>query len=309
MIFNLFSKIETYEGEIMSSHLLIKAKTSSKILLQAVAIAKEIEALLSAYKESSEISQINNNAGIKPVTCSALTLEALEISLEIAKVTQGKFDPTIGALTQKGYGFGTNKEKLLSSSEKKYKRSLVDYKALHVKDSTAYLSKKNMAIDLGGMGKGFAADKIINFLKDKGVKQALVSVGGEIYTYGKVWHVGIQHPRKNTLLAQITTTKNDTQITSSGDYERFIKDRSHHHILEPHTAKSANYLSSLSLISNTLDAARMDALNTALFQMSESESKEILTHFNVATLRVDKALHVEDSALLYEKVSSLKIIQ
>jgi len=309
MIFNFFSKLHTYETQVMSSHLLIKAKAPQETLIEAAKIAHTIESLLSAYRENSELSQINKNAGISPVACSDMTIEILKIALEISEATHGKFDPSIGVLTQKGYGFGTKKEKLLTKSEKKQLQPLVNYKDITVTDNLIYLEKKGMALDLGGIGKGYAADKIIKYLKSKKVKQALVSVGGEIYSYGKIWHIGIQHPRENRLLAQITTSKKETLITSSGDYERFIKDKSHHHILEPQTAQSANTLSSLSLISNTLDAARMDALNTALFQMSEEESSALIQRYDLATLKVDKSLHVEDSTLLYNKVYSLQIMK
>ena len=140
------------------------------------------------------------------------------------------------------------------------------------------------------MGKGFAADKIMAFLKSKGVKQALVSVGGEIYTYGKVWNVGIQHPEKNRLLVQVGTTEEATSITSSGDYERFIQNPSHHHILAPSSAKSVNLYSSVSLISNTLDAGRMDAFNTAFFQMQKEEILSLCEDYDIGVFLVDKAL-------------------
>jgi len=308
MIFNLFSKLRQYETKVMSTHLLIKAKASDELLFKAAGIAHDIEEKLSAYQSSSEISRINKNAGLHSVKCSSLTIDILKIAIEMSEATQGKFDPTIGALTQQGYGFGTGNEKLLSKAEKKHLQSFVNYRDVEIDGESVFLKRKGMALDLGGIGKGYAADKIISFLKKHGVKSALVSVGGEIHTYGRVWSLGIQHPRENRLLAQITTSKKDTMVTSSGDYERFIKDPSHHHILQPENAESANRLSSLSLISNDLDAARMDALNTALFQMDEDEMKEIVERFDLATLRVDKEVQTVPSALLAHKVQSLSIL-
>ena len=292
----------------MSSHLLIKAKASEKLLLEAAEIAHDIEKKLSAYKEDSELSRINQNSGKHSVKCSDLTIEVLKIALEVAEVTQGVFDPSIGCLTQKGYGFGTQKEKLLSSSEKRRLKSFVNYKDVEIEGNDVFLRKEGMALDLGGIGKGYAGDKIINFFKSKGVKAALVSVGGEIYTYGKVWHVGIQHPRVNRLHAQITTTNKDTLVTSSGDYERFIKDPSHNHILDPSSAQSANRYSSLTLISNTLDAARMDAFNTALFQMSQEEIAIICEKYDMAAVLIDKQMFNFEIQDLMHKVKDIRIL-
>jgi len=309
MIFNFFQKIRTYETEVMSSHLLIKAKCSEKLLKEATQIAHDIENKLSAYKSESEICRINKNAGKHRVKCSDLTVDILKISLEVAEATKGKFDPSIGALTQKGYGFGTGKEKLLSKAEKKRLQSFVNYKNIDINDEGVFLKREGMALDLGGIGKGYAADKIISFLKEKGVKSALVSVGGEIHVYGKVWHIGIQHPRKNTLHAQVTTTSEDTLLTSSGDYERFIKDPSHHHILNPNSAESVNRFSSLTLISNSVDAGRMDAFNTALFQMDEEEITALCEEYDLGAFLVDKNLNVKKVNQIDTRVGLLNLVE
>jgi len=308
MIFKLFQKLRTYETEVMSSHLLIKAKAPEQLLLDAADIAHDIEAKLSAYKDSSELSRINKNAGKHPVKCSALTLDIIKIALEVSEATQGVFDITVGCLTQKGYGFGTDKERLLNRSQRKQLQSFVNYKNVEVSEENVYLKKEGMALDLGGIGKGYAADKIISFLKSKGVKAALVSVGGEIFTYGKVWHVGVQHPRINRLHAQITTTSKDTLVTSSGDYERYIQDPNHHHILQPSNAQSANLYSSLTLVSNTLDAARMDAFNTALFQMSQEAISNLCLEYNMAAILIDKQMFHFEIQALQNKVKEIRIL-
>jgi len=309
MLFKFFQKIRTYETEVMSSHLLIKAKASDKLLQQAAQIAHDIEIKLSAYQEDSEICRINKNAGKHRVKCSPLTIDILKISLEVSEATKGKFDPSIGVLTQKGYGFGTGKEKLLSKAEKKRLQSFVNYKEIDINEEGIFLKKEGMALDLGGIGKGYAADKIITFLKEKGVSSALVSVGGEIHVYGKIWHIGIQHPRENRLHAQVTTNNGDTLLTSSGDYERFIHDPSHHHILNPSSAQSVNKFSSLTLISNSIDAGRMDAFNTALFQMDEDEITDICKKYDLGAFLVDKDLNVKRINHIEQKVGSILLVE
>ncbi len=308
MIFNLFRSIQTYECKVMSTHLLIKARAPRELLAEAAQIVHDLEEKLSAYRNTSELSKINQHAGVYPVECSSDTREVLEIALEIAKASEGRFDPTIGVLSQGGYGFGTGREKLLSKSESKRLQALVNYRDVEIEGDRVFLKRVGMALDLGGIGKGFAVDKVIAFLKKKKVKAALVSIGGEIHAYGKVWHLGIQHPRENRLLAQVITYRKDTLMTSSGDYERYIKDTSHHHILQPSDAMSANRFSSLTLVSNTLDAARMDALNTALFQMDEGSWKSLAALYGIETLSVDKALQIRPSSGLYQKVASIGLL-
>ena len=308
MLFNFLTKLRQYETKVMSTQLLIKAKASEKLLFDASVIAHEIEEKLSAYQNSSEISRINKNAGIRSVKCSALTIEILKIAIEMAEATQGKFDPTIGVLTQKGYGFGTGNEKLLSKAEKTHLKSFVNYKEIEIDGDNVFLKREGMALDLGGIGKGYAADKIISFLKQQGVKAALVSVGGEIHTYGKSWNLGIQHPRENRFLAQFTTSKKDTLVTSSGDYERYIKDTSHNHIIQPSDAESANLMSSLTLVSNDLDAGRMDALNTALIQMDFEELEAMISKYNLATIKVEKSSQVVSSSHLHKKLNSFALL-
>jgi len=308
MIFNFLQKIHSYETKVMSSHLLIKAKAPEKILLQAADIAHDIEKKLSAYQDDSELSRINKNAGKNSVKCSPLTRDIIKIALEVSEATDGVFDPTIGCLTQKGYGFGTDKEKLLTKADKKRLQSFVNYKEVEVTEDSVFLKKEGMALDLGGIGKGYAGDKIIEFLKSKGVKAALVSVGGEIYTYGKTWHVGIQHPRQERLHAQITTTSKDTLVTSSGDYERFIKDPSHNHILNPSSAQSANLYSSLTLISNSVDAGRMDAFNTALFQMTQEEIANICSQYDMSAVLIDKQMFNFEIQDPTQKVKDIHIL-
>jgi len=274
----------------MSTTLLIKAKTSQKVLEEAVAIGVNIESKLSAYRQDSDIVSINKKAGAEAVFVNTLTLEAISIALEMAEATEGLFDPTIGALSHFGYQFGWRDEKVPTEKECQTLSQRVNYKDVLIHNGSVKLKQKGMALDLGGIGKGFAVGKIVSFLQSKGVAKALVSLGGEVYALGKKWKVGVEHPRKKALIAMIETDPKGMCITTSGDYERFIKDYDHHHILSASSGKSENVFSSLSLVSIKLDPARMDALNTALFQLPWEKQKSFYEKYALEAMAFDKEL-------------------
>ncbi|NPA51544.1 MAG: FAD:protein FMN transferase [Aquificae bacterium] len=264
----MFKKTNQLKDSVMSTQILIKGKADIEILKTCINIAKDLENKLSAYKEDSFISLINKNAGKKPISCPPEVIEVLKIAVKIAQETEGRFDPTVGALTQKTYGFGTKKEKIPEEKEILEKKRLVNYKEIEIKDNKIFLKKKGMALDLGGIGKGFACEKIIEYLHKKGIPNALVSIGGEICCYGKHWNIGIKHPREDRFIAVITTKEGKTTISTSGDYERFIDSMDYHHILDTKTGKQNNFYSSVTLVSEGFKGARLDAYATAIFNSS-----------------------------------------
>jgi FAD:protein FMN transferase len=277
----------------MSTSLVIKAKASKKLLTHALTIALDIESKLSAYKFDSDIVIINKNAGLKEVAVSDLTLEALKISIEIAEATNGLYDPSIGALSHFGYQFGWRDERLLDTKQKKHFSSLVNYKNITINEKSVKLEKKGMALDLGGMGKGFAVGKIADYLKQEGVKHAIISLGGEVYSFGKQYKIAIAHPRLKSVAGVVHSLVDSIAVTTSGDYERFIEDYEHHHILSAKKGESENVFASLTLVSPHLDPARMDALNTALFQLPIDEQQEILKAYQLDAIAFDKDMTLE----------------
>lgn len=304
----IFSFQRHVEANVMSTRLIIKAYAPLPILKQAVSLAKQLEAQMSMYQQTSEIAAINAAAGTHSISCSKDTIKAIEEAIAIAETTQGVFDPTIGALSYDTYGFGTDNQRIPNPKACAKAAALVNYKAIEVQKSEVFLKTQGMRIDLGGIGKGFAVDKIITFLKSHGVKAALVSLGGEIHAYGKSWNIGIAHPRKTQLLALLETSKEDTGITTSGDYERYLNSTDHHHILNPKNGESVNIYSSLTLVSNRASNTQMDALNTALFQIPQEAHKQILQQYGIQTLSVDKNLTASLSCDLSQLVKSVKFL-
>ena len=164
---------------------------------------KRLEQLLNFFSADSEVTALNRASGREPVKVSRDTLDVIKKAVEIANYTDGAFDPTIGPLMRL-WGFESQNPKPSIPLENKIKDALrfVDYKKIKINDlaSQIFLEEKGMEIDLGGIAKGYAADRAIGAIKAKGIKAALVAIAGDIKTFGlkpdlQPWKIGIQNPR------------------------------------------------------------------------------------------------------------------
>ncbi|WP_207562258.1 FAD:protein FMN transferase [Sulfurimonas aquatica] len=266
----------------MSTELLIESKVSKKVLFECLELAREFEAKYSAYKIDSLLSKINANSGKTPINATKEELEIFQKALDMAVLSDGAFDPTIGSITQGSYGFGTSEEKIPSQKELNSKKELVNYKNIQLTNESIYLTKKGMRLDLGGIGKGYVADKIIEHLKLKGATKGLVSVGGEVCSFGKKYNIAIKNPFNDSNIALIKSSNSELSISTSGDYERYIDSKEHHHILDSKTQLSNHHYSSLTIVQNGRDTTTLDALATVAFNSKPSELKVLAKKFKVA---------------------------
>lgn len=242
---------------------------------------ERLEALMSGFKEGSDVDRINKSAGIRPVKVDKDVLKVILKAIEISEMTNGAFDITIGPLSNL-WGFGVKENYIPTDNEIKKLLSLVAYKQLKIDDSKSevFLRKKGMMIDLGGIAKGYAADKAVEVLKSKGIKAGIVAVAGDIRVFGrrhdgKPWHIGIKHPReKDRVFATIDLE--DSSISTSGDYERsFIKDEiRYHHILDPQNGYPAKGCQSVTIISR--EGVMVDALATSVFVLGPEKGMELI---------------------------------
>jgi thiamine biosynthesis lipoprotein len=237
-----------------------------------------LEQLLSFWTEDSEIAAIYHNAGVEPVKVSPETLEIMERAKYISEKTGGAFDPTVGPLMRL---WDFREQKMPAPEEIKERIGLVDYRQLDIdtKNSTALLKVKGMSFDTGGIAKGYAVDRAVEVLKQKGIKSGLVAIAGDIRGFGpKEWKIGIRNPRaadeKSDVMATIVLK--DRAISTSGDYERFfIRDGvRYHHILDPKTGLPARGTWSVSVIAK--EAVLTDGLATGVFVMGPEKGLKLL---------------------------------
>lgn len=271
-------------------------KISEKTFEQAFAAVSKVDQLMNVNDPGSEVYQINQNAGIKPVPVSSDTFFVIQKALEYSRISEGKFDITIGPLVQL-WGINTDSEKVPSQSEINEIMPLVNYKnvILNEAERTVFLKFKEMQIDLGGIAKGYAADKAVNILRDKGIKYVLIDFGGNIYAMGSkpggaAWNIAVQHPdASRNIYMGILPIENSAMVTS-GIYERYFMEDGvrYHHILDPETGSPArNTLASVTIRGDTsLDA---DALSTAVFLMGLEEGFEFSqTHGDIDAIFITK---------------------
>ncbi|QKX16888.1 FAD:protein FMN transferase [Microbulbifer sp. YPW1] len=251
---------------------------------------RRIDAALSPYKENSELSRVNRQAGQGPVDISQELASILDKSLWYSKKTQGAFDityATLGSLYDFRKGEKADQEttqELLPSVN--YRHISLD----HDNHKLAFLDKRTK-IDLGGIAKGYAVDRAVAILQQYGVQNASVSAGGDARLLGdkrgKPWLIGIRHPRDRSKNAAVIPLEN-TAISTSGDYERFFIDSDDHrvhHIFNPATGKpaetdsSGNASDSNKLISVSVIGPQgfdTDPLSTSVFVLGKQKGMALV---------------------------------
>jgi thiamine biosynthesis lipoprotein len=238
---------------------------------EAFAEFDRLDALMSTWKEGSDVLRLNDAAGRPPVVVSSEVREVLRVSREVSEWTDGKFDVTFAALSGLWKFDQDIDGRVPDRAEIAARLPLIDYRALTIDDraGTAWLARAGMKVNLGGIGKGYAVDRAVAILREAGLSDFMIQFGGDLFVAGRrgdrPWRVGIQDPRgaPNTLFAAIELT--DVAFSTSGDYERFfIRDgRRYHHILDPDTGEPASRSRSVTIMARTATGA--DGLAKGVF--------------------------------------------
>ncbi|MBC6719073.1 FAD:protein FMN transferase [Treponema sp. Marseille-Q4130] len=242
----------------------------------------EIDETFSVTIESSEISAINKAAGERSVSVSSDTAYVVKAALSYAELTDGAFDPTVGPLV-KIWGINTDHARVPAQSEIDAVLPLINWRDVSAADdNTVMLKRRGMALDLGGIVKGYAADELTKILKARKVRRAIVDLGGNIFVYGKKkdgspWRVGIKDPNDPEGVPAIVLNVANSTIVTSGVYERFFTENGvrYHHILDAKTG----YPASSGLLSSTIvceSSMAADALSTSVFVLGKESGMELL---------------------------------
>lgn len=244
----------------------------------------ELENILSVNKTNTLIDEINAKAGIEPVKVDEATYNLIKKGIYYSQLTSGAFDVTVGPIV-KLWNIGFPNARVPSQTEIDEKLPLVDYNFVTLDDSnqTVYLQKKGMLLDLGGIGKGYAADEVADLLRKAGVEHAIINLGGNIYALGdkpvgKPWGIGIQdpfNPRGATIGTLGVTNKS---VVTSGIYERYLEAEDgtkYHHILNPDTGYPyTNEIAGVTIVSDS--STDGDALSTSTFALGIEEGLKFI---------------------------------
>lgn len=285
--------------ECMSTQITYRAwgLSARRALNAARKEAERLEHLLSRFDPGSEVSRLNRSSGADWVSLSPETLSVLSLAENIRVLSGGAFDIRVGSLCD----LWDFRNAAQPPDDVQVQRALpsVGSLQLDLDRGMARLTALGMTIDLGGIAKGYAADRIIGVIREQHVKSAFTNIGGNVSVLGRrpdgqPWAVGIRHPREaGRLLGAIQAQ--DCSVVTSGDYERCFAapdGRRYHHLLNTATGRPVDS----GLISVTVTAgnsALADALSTAVFVLGLEKGMMLLRKFEgTNALLVDSNLMV-----------------
>jgi len=231
-----------------------------------------LDAMMTVWRDGSDIARLNAAAGDHAVPVSAETREVLRIAHEISEETDGRFDVTFAALSGLWKFDYQDKDNSVPAPGEIAKRlPLINYRDLVVDDGagTAALRRKGMRVNLGGIGKGYAVDRAVDIMRRSGLHDFMIQAGGDMYVSGRrgdrPWRLGIRDPRGPADRVFATLDLTDGTFSTSGDYERFfMKDgRRYHHIIDLGTGEPARLCRSVTLVTDRAVVA--DALAKGVF--------------------------------------------
>jgi thiamine biosynthesis lipoprotein len=271
----------------MGSELRLTAWTSDEAAAAAAfeAVFAEfdrLDGLMSVWREGSEIVRLNAAAGVSPVPVSRDVREVLLDARRISEWTGGKFDVTFGALSGL-WKFDHDQDGTVPSrADVLAKLPLIDYEKLIIDESagTAFLKEKGMRAHLGGIGKGYAVDRGVAILRERGLRDFMIQSGGDMFVAGsrgdRPWRVGIRDPRGPADSSFAALDLAEGAMSTSGDYERsFIKDgKRYHHIIDPDVGEPARGSRSVTIVATRSVLA--DGLSTGVFLIGPDKGMALI---------------------------------
>ncbi|MDD4856017.1 MAG: FAD:protein FMN transferase [Sulfuricurvum sp.] len=281
-LFLLLSSLDASSRTQAHMGTLINVTIGDENLSDAVfMLFKDLDNRLSTYKSDSEISQLNQKLEgfVSPVT-----QKVLERSLEMFRLSAGAFDITIGSLTHGAYRFGYENEHLPSHSELQKLRKFVGSERIILEGNHVKLLPGTI-IDLGGIGKGYAVDLTIDMLQNTGLTKAVVAASGDIGCLGSC-DIQIRDPfHPDGSIALIHSSLQRIAISTSGNYERYIKTKANNHLIDPKSGLSEQRYASITLI-DAKDNTRIDALATAVAVMEEKKARQLLDSLGIGYILI-----------------------
>ncbi|MCR4745001.1 MAG: FAD:protein FMN transferase [Lachnospiraceae bacterium] len=257
-------------------------KNDPSIIEDAFKLGKEYENLFSATVEGSDVYRINEADG-ETVEVSEDTIELIKTSIKYGDLTNGAFDITIYPIS-KMWDFTGENPSVPDEADIKEALKHVNYKNISIDEekNTVTLLDSEAMIDPGAIGKGYIADKMKEYIVSKGVKSAIINLGGNVLTIGestekRPFKIGIRKPFADESDMATAVEANDKSVVSSGSYERYFIEngRLYYHILDPKTGYPADGgLSGITIISDkSVDG---DALSTSCFILGYDKAVELL---------------------------------
>lgn len=292
------------EEAIMGTRIAVELWSSDRahgetLITRVMDEMRRVDALMSTYKPTSQVSLINARAAREPVRVDADLFGLLETALDYSRLTEGAFDITYASV---GYLYDYRRHIRPTDEAVAAALPAVDYRHLLLDPATRSVrfARAGVRIDLGGIAKGWAVDQGIELLRAAGVERAFVTAGGDTRIigdrFGQPWMIGIRDPRAaDKVVVRVPLT--DAALSTSGDYERFFEADGvrYHHILSPSTGRPASAVRSVTIIGPT--ATRTDGLSKTIFVLGIERGMRVLERArDVDAIAID-----EDGRIYYSK--------
>ena len=254
--------------------------TDESVLDGLKTLCKKYDTMFSTTNENSELYKLNHASG-QSVTVSDETAELIQQGIYYSKLSDGAFDITIEPVSAL-WDFKADKPTVPSSDTIAEAVSHVDYTKVNINGNTLTLEDPKAGIDLGAIAKGYIADQVKKYLKNQGVKHAIINLGGNVDVIGtkldgSKYNIGIQKPFDESGEAITSVQLKDQTVVTSGIYERYFKKNGkiYHHILDPRTGYPCeNNLYSVSIITDS--STKADALSTTCFLLGYKKGMELI---------------------------------
>jgi thiamine biosynthesis lipoprotein len=258
--------------------------TAEQNINEVITEISRIENLISDWKPDSQVSEVNQNAGIKPIKVDREVFELTQRAIRFSEITNGGFDISFAALDRVWKFDGSMTE---MPSEEAIKKSVekVGYKniVLDSVQSTIFLKLKGMKIGFGALGEGYATDKCRTMMLAKGIKAGIINGSGDMSTWGKQpngedWKIGMTNPFKPEKLLAVVPL-NEGAVTTSGNYEKYVvfNGKRYSHIINPATGYPATGLCSVTVFGPNAETA--NGLSTSIMVLGKEEGLLLLQKF------------------------------
>lgn len=251
---------------------------------QVIGEIDRIENLISEWRPQTQVSEVNRNAGIRPVKVDREVFDLTRRALRYSELSEGAFDISIAAMDRIWRFDGSMTEMPAEEAiRKSVERVGYQYIVLDSVASTIYLSRAGMKIGFGSIGKGYAADKGRELLQSLGVQGGIVNASGDLSAWGttpdgKAWKVGVYNPFKPKKILKVLKL-GEASVATSGSYEKYaeINGRRYSHIINPQTGYPSTGLTSVTVTGPTAELA--NALSTSVMVMGAKEGTRLLKQF------------------------------
>lgn len=275
-----------------------------------IAEITRIENLISEWKPESEISEVNKNAGVRPVRVSREVFELTERAIHYSQITEGAFDISFAAM-DKIWKFDGSMKEVPSPETVKKSVAKVGYKniVLDSVQSTVFLRLEGMKIGFGSIGKGYAADCGRAIMLEKGITAGFVNASGDMSVWGeqpegKNWIIGITNPFKPDKIIKKVLLRNEA-VATSGSYENYVvlNGKRYAHIINPVTGYPATGLCSVTVVGPSAEMA--NGFSTSLMVLGTEAGLKLLSKYPEYSC----TMITDEGKVLVSKKISLKMLK